>query len=376
MGNPAGPDKQYCSSCGEVIDRDSSFCTYCGAEVKDRAFPTDRSGPATASDGQSFGDSHQPRGDAGASRRSGQGTGGDRYPDESYETRQTAEMSAVDNDEFDRDFASARVGMGSVGRPRVGEPLYRSIGTAIGLGVGGVILLAIISAVAGLALLPVLPNLAAFGLATVIGQYISFIGFGLWYLRRRGYDWSRISSYFGVRRPSLKELGMVILGWVVILVLISIVGFIVQTFLPEPAQNEGTSMLADYAGNVGIYLGAVLFMFLVVGPSEEILYRGVVQNRLRERLPAFPAILMASLVFAAVHVVALAGNPVAMATTVGILFVPAIVLGLVYEYTGNIVVPALLHGLHNSVIITVLFFGPEEPESTEFIAGVLAGLPL
>lgn len=367
MGNPAGPDKQYCSSCGEVIDRDAAFCTYCGAQVKDREFPTDRSGPATASDGQSLRDSRPSKRDGGAA--------GERYPDTEYDQRRPGGTPAED-ETFDRDFASARVGMGSVERPNVGEPLYSTIGTALGLGIGGVVLLVIVSAVAGFALLPVLPNLAAFGLATVVGQYVAFIGFGLWYLRRRGYDWSRITSYFGVRLPSLKELGMVLLGWVVILLLVVIVQFIVQAFLPEPAQNEGASMLADYTGNVGIYLGVVLFMFLVVGPSEEILYRGVVQNRLRERLPAFPAILVASLVFASVHVVALAGNLVAMATTVGILFVPAIVLGIVYEYTGNIVVPALLHGLHNSVIVTVLFFGPDAPESTGFIAAVLAVLPV
>ena len=371
MGNPAGPEKQYCSSCGEVIDRDASFCAYCGAQVKDRAFPTDRSGPATASDGQSLRDSR----DASVGRQTGH-AGGERRSDSAYDRGQSAKIPETEDDAFNRDFASARVGMGSIERPNVGEPLYSTIGTALGLGIGGVVLLVIVSAIAGFALLPVLPNLAAFGLATVVGQYVAFIGFGLWYLRRRGYDWGRITSYFGVRRPSLKELGMVILGWIVILLLVTVVGFITQTFLPEPAQNEGTSMLADYAGNVGIYLGVVVFMFLVVGPSEEILYRGVVQNRLRERLPAFPAILIASIVFASVHVVALAGNLVAMATTVGILFVPAIVLGLVYEYTGNIVVPALLHGLHNSVIVTALFFGPEASESTGFITAVFAVLPV
>jgi len=370
MGDPAGPDSRYCSSCGELISRDASFCTYCGADVKDREFPTDRSGPATASDGQSFRGSRRER-DGGHGSKSAGG-----HSETPYDQRPVTDTPEADDGTFTRNFASARVGMGSLERPRVGEPLYSTIGSALGLGIGGVLLLVIVSAIAGLALLPVLPNLAAFGLATVVGQYVAFIGFGIWYLQRRGYDRGRIRSYFGLRFPSLKELGMVILGWVVILFLVAIVGAIVQTFLPEPAQNEGTTMLAEYTGNTAIYVGAVVFMFLVVGPSEEILYRGVVQNRLRERLPAVPAILLASLIFASVHVVALAGDPLAMATTVGVLFVPAIVLGAVYEYTGNIVVPALLHGLHNSIIVTVLFFGPEAPESTEFVSAVVSFLPV
>jgi membrane protease YdiL (CAAX protease family) len=268
--------------------------------------------------------------------------------------------------------------MGSIDRPRLSEPVYSTIGKATGLGIGGVVLLGIVSAIAGLVFIPLLPNIPAVGLATGFGQLVAFMGFGLGYLRYRGYEWQSVSSYLGIRRPTLKEIGMIILGWITILVLIVIVGFIVQTFLPQPAENEGTQILEDNTDKLGLYAGAVAFMFLIVGPCEEILYRGIVQNRLRERLPAVPAVLIASVIFASVHVVALAGgDPLAMATTVGILFVPAIVLGSIYEYTGNIVVPALLHGLHNSFIVTLLFFAPEmEQESAEFISMVLAVLPV
>ena len=92
-----------------------------------------------------------------------------------------------------------------------------------------------------------------------------------------------------------------------------------------------------------------------VGPCEEILYRGVVQGRLRESLPAAPAIVIASAVFAVIHVMALTGGISGRLTTVAVLFFPSLVFGAVYEYTGNIVVPALLHSLHNAVIFTLLY---------------------
>lgn len=377
MGDPAGPGKQYCTQCGESIDRNSQYCTYCGTPLKDREFPTDRSGPATASEDGPLGDTAR-TGERNARETNGRGEyrGPNAVHGEDSLT-ETYDQQYADESEG-RDFDTPRVGMGSIAEPRWSEFKPRTVGVAAGMGVLGVILLVVFSAIVGAVFIGLqLPELAALGIATAIGQYLGFMGLGFFYLRNRGYDWELVKSYLGFRLPSLKEIGLVILGWITILVLILIVGAIVEAFLPEPADNEGASMLAEASGNIGLYFGAVAFMFLVVGPCEEVLYRGIVQNRLRERLAAIPSILIASVVFASVHVVALSGgNLLAMATTVGVLFVPAIVLGAVYEYTGNIVVPSLLHGLHNSFIITVIFFGPSVEEAAGFLETVYSILPV
>lgn len=362
MGDPAGPGMQYCTSCGELIDRDARYCTYCGAETTDREFPTERSGPATASDDASFRESAAGGTDEPAATPSSSQDPGAPHPGEG-----TSE------------FESPRAeGGADEGRDRHSdEAWYRTIGVAAGLGIAGVVVLLLISLIGGGVLFGIgLPELAVLGIATAVGQYIGFMGLGIFYLQRRGYTRERILSYLGVRRPSLKEIGLVFAGWVVIFVLVIIVSLIAQAFLPEPAQNEGAAQFAEGGTSLWILGAGVLFMFLVVGPCEEFLYRGIVQNRLRERISVAPAILLASAIFAVVHVVALAGDPAAMATTVGILFVPALVLGTVYEYTGNLVVPALLHGLHNSVILSVVFLGSELEESAEIIATVLSALGL
>lgn len=366
MGDPAGPGKRYCTSCGELIDRDASYCTYCGAETKDRQFPTERSGPATASDDRSL------RG----SETDGTGEARETDPDVSDSRQNPGRTASGKPDE--RDYTAPRVGVERVGEPQPDEPTFRTVGVAAGLGVLGVVLLALFSAIGGAFLYGLqLPELAILGIATAIGQYLGFVGLGIWYLRRRGYDQSRILSYLGIRIPSLREIGLVFLGWVTIFVLILVVSLVVQAFLPEPAQNEGATAFAEGSTELWMLGAGVLFMFLVVGPCEEFLYRGIVQNRLRERLAAVPAILVAAGVFATVHVVALSGgDPLAMATTVGVLFVPALVLGALYEYTRNLIVVSLLHGLHNSVILSVVFFGPEIEESAEFVAAFLSELPL
>ncbi|PSP91926.1 hypothetical protein BRC87_01490 [Halobacteriales archaeon QS_4_66_20] len=205
---------------------------------------------------------------------------------------------------------------------------------------------------------------------TAIGQYVGFGGVALGYLSNRGFTWEQMRSYLGVRVPTLRELAVVVAGYVAVVLLLVVVAGIASMFLPEPAENQAVDTTTE---NPGIVPFMILMMFLVVGPMEELLFRGIVQNRLRERFPAIPAIAIASAIFAAVHVVALAGSLTGMLVTVFILFFPATVFGAVYEYTGNLVVPALLHALHNSVIVGLIFLAPEEAGSILALVA-LAGL--
>jgi membrane protease YdiL (CAAX protease family) len=234
-----------------------------------------------------------------------------------------------------------------------GSPLMAVV-VAVGLGVlgpaialvGGIGVFFVDAAVGGLSLAV---NVV---LTLIVGQYVAFAGLAVAYLAWRGFDRSGIVSYLGVRRPSLKELGLVVAGWVTILITVLVVSTVIQFLGTETATNQSAEVAMDNPTIIPLFIVA---MFLVVGPCEEILYRGVVQGRLRESLPAAPAIVIASAVFAVIHVMALTGGISGRLTTVAVLFFPSLVFGAVYEYTGNIVVPALLHSLHNAVIFTLLY---------------------
>ncbi|MFW6318073.1 MAG: CPBP family intramembrane glutamic endopeptidase [Halorubrum sp.] len=229
-----------------------------------------------------------------------------------------------------------------------------AVATALVLGVlgpvialaSGVAVFAIDSLVGGLSLA------ASVVLTLILGQYVAFGGLAVGYLAWRGFDREGIVSYLGVRVPSLKEIGLVLGSWVVILVLILVISTIVQLLGTETAANQSAELAMGNPAIIPLFIAA---SFLVIGPCEEILYRGVVQGRLRESLPAAPSILLAAAIFATIHVMALTGGLSARLTTVVILFVPSLVFGAVYEYTENLVVPALLHGLHNAVIFTALY---------------------
>jgi hypothetical protein len=238
------------------------------------------------------------------------------------------------------------------------------LGPVVALLGGGVVLG--LNAVTGGLSLPV--NLV---LTLVLGQYVAFGGLSIAYLTWRGLDRAGIVAYLGVRRPSLKEVGLVIGGWALILVTIMAVSLLVQLIGTEPAANQSAELAMQNPAIIPLLIAA---SFLVIGPSEEILYRGVVQGRLRETLSPVPAILIASAIFAAIHVIALTGGASARLTTISILFLPSLVFGAVYEYTENLVVPALLHGLHNAVIFTVLYVSIAYGDQLQEVAGGSAAL--
>jgi membrane protease YdiL (CAAX protease family) len=247
----------------------------------------------------------------------------------------------------------------------------RAVGTAVALGVGGILVLGAVTLLVGaIGRRRGLAVGVLFVGSVVIGQYLGFVGLGLLYLRSRGLSWPGIRSYLGIRLPSLRDLLAVVAGYVAIIVgLVAILAVALQ-FLPEPAENQGAAFAAD---NPEIIPPLIVVMFLVVGPCEEFLYRGIVQNRLRERLPAAAAIALAASIFAVVHVVAVAGSASAVAVTLTVLLVPGVVLGAVYEYTGNLVVPWLLHSLHNSVLLAVLLLADQATDGTALLAGLALG---
>jgi membrane protease YdiL (CAAX protease family) len=244
------------------------------------------------------------------------------------------------------------------------------VGIAVALGVGGILVLGAVTALVGT--IGGRLGLAVgvlFVASVAIGQYLGFVGLGLYYLRTRGLSWAGIRSYLGIRTPTVRELAAVVAGYVVIIVGLLALLAVALRFLPDPAENQGAEFAAN---NPELIPPLVVVMFLVVGPCEEFLYRGVVQNRLRERLPAAAAVALAAVIFAAVHVVAVAGSPTGVAVTLSVLLVPGVVLGAVYEYTGNLVVPWLLHSTHNSILLGALLYADDAGGTALLVA--LAGV--
>lgn len=93
----------------------------------------------------------------------------------------------------------------------------------------------------------------------------------------------------------------------------------------------------------------LIFLAVVMAPlAEETIFRGYIFGTIRQHLGRWPAILINSAVFAMIHghVPALLG-----------LFILAVFLTLIYEHTGSLWAPIILHAFFNSVtIIYSLYF--------------------
>ena len=96
-------------------------------------------------------------------------------------------------------------------------------------------------------------------------------------------------------------------------------------------------------------------MLLAVGPAEEYLFRGVVQGYLRRSFSAWGAVGWSALLFAVVHLPNLLSTPEAGLVSVPVWLTIGVVLGWLYERTGALLVPVLVHGFYNAAVVTLLF---------------------
>lgn len=217
---------------------------------------------------------------------------------------------------------------------------------AAGLLVGAGLVEAAVLVLDVLALDP--PTGARVVLSAVLLQGVAFGGTAAAYLRLRGLEF----DYVGVSVPDLREALWAASGYVLALVGAMAAGAIAILAGLDPAQNR-ISELGQ--ANPEVFLLLVPISFLLIGPGEELLFRGMIQGRLREVFGPVPAIALASVVFAAAHVTSLSGALGGRVITIALLLIPAVVLGVVYEYTGNLVVPALTHGAYNATLFTLAY---------------------
>jgi membrane protease YdiL (CAAX protease family) len=211
----------------------------------------------------------------------------------------------------------------------------------------GVVLVGVVAvtlSVAGVPITPLLSIVLSLALATGVG----FGGIAFAYLRYRGYGLGAV----GIAVPSLREVAVAVAGYVACFGLVILASGLLAATRTETAPNAVAEVGEQ---NPEILLLLIPASFLLIGPGEELLYRGVIQRRLREALPAPAAIVLASLIFAAIHYFSLVGAPQARLVSISVLVLPTLVFGTVYELTDNLVVPALIHGAYNATLFSLLY---------------------
>lgn len=190
------------------------------------------------------------------------------------------------------------------------------------------------------------------GLGMRIGlTVVQFLGFGVGlvaYLQVTE-NWDLLRNH--LRVPSLRDVGYAVVGLVALLGAAAAVGQILSALGIEVAQNQ---VIALGRENPTFFLYMIPVSLLLVGPMEELLFRGTVQGLLRRAWGPALAVVVASALFGVVHWVALLGTGskvgyVAIAAALGL------ILGAVYELSDNVAVPAAVHGAYNAVLFGVQY---------------------
>jgi membrane protease YdiL (CAAX protease family) len=231
------------------------------------------------------------------------------------------------------------------------------------LGVGGLIFGSVLVLAAQLVALGIgfeLTPLSTITISLILLQGIAFGGVALVYSAVRGLG----LDYFGVRIPSLRDIAAVVLGYFGALGAVIVSAIVISLLSVQPGANQVGEIAAQ---DPNVLLLLIPASFLLIGPGEELLFRGVVQNRIRESFGPVPGILLASIIFASIHYVALTGGAGGRFVTIAILLFPSLIFGTAYELTDNLTVPALIHGAYNATLFSLAYlafrFGGMSPDS-------------
>lgn len=166
--------------------------------------------------------------------------------------------------------------------------------------------------------------------------------------------WQRDPGLVGIRRPTLGDAAAMLVGFLALAGLMLGGGILFEMFGVEPAENVAVERGSE---NPELFLVFLPIQFLLTGPAEELLFRGVLQGVLRRAYGVVPAIALASTLFALVHVPALIGGDVV--PVLALVFASGVLFGVLYEYTGTLLVPIVAHACWNT-----LTFATEYAEAT------------
>ncbi|RLM90729.1 CPBP family intramembrane metalloprotease [Halobellus sp. Atlit-38R] len=153
-----------------------------------------------------------------------------------------------------------------------------------------------------------------------------------------------------VRRPTRQDLTWLVGGFFGLLGLFVAVSGLLSVL---GIQGADSAIVAQGSDQPVYFLYLIPVTILLVGPTEELIFRGVVQGLFRRAYGSGFAIAAASAVFAAVHVTSYSGD--GLLATLATVLVLGGVLGVVYEKSENLVVPAVIHGLFNTVQFVAVY---------------------
>jgi uncharacterized protein len=178
-----------------------------------------------------------------------------------------------------------------------------------------------------------------------------------------------LSRVMAPRRPARSldaALGLGV-GLASFLTLVIALGALFQ--LLGDVEGPEQQALDDVAAGGLDALLAVTLAVLLAPVLEELVFRGGLHGSLRARVGVWPAALISSTVFAAIHLEVITSSPAFLVQ----LFVLGLIFVWLYERTGNLLAPVLAHLAFNAASLTIAYLAPQLEEQVARIASGGAG---
>lgn len=159
----------------------------------------------------------------------------------------------------------------------------------------------------------------------------------LWFYLRRG---DRIAAV-KLDRWSRFDIGRTLLLSAAVVAIGLLFNYVYATYIfPDVEMQEQLKKLIAAIPKTAFNNVLLFFAIAILAPVlEELLFRGLLQNSLMQKMPAYAAILLSGVIFAAVHM-----DPIA--------FLPLMVLGAAFGYlyhaTGSLRVCIAIHVINNA----------------------------
>jgi membrane protease YdiL (CAAX protease family) len=153
----------------------------------------------------------------------------------------------------------------------------------------------------------------------------------------------------GLKKPSLKIILIVSAVAVLLIFLAGILSLFEETFFgPDPMANELlTALLPHNIFQLMLLVGLSLFL---VGPAEELAFRGFIQRGLGTSFGEFPSLIIASVMFGLLHGL----NSIRSVIPVTVV---SLILGYIWQKTdGNTTACAWMHGLYDAITMALVYF--------------------
>jgi len=180
---------------------------------------------------------------------------------------------------------------------------------------------------------------------------VYFLGMGtvvLLYLH-----WQAEFDLIDLRMPTKRDAAVIVGGSIAVVALIVGIELLLEALGVELAENAAVTAGED---NPELYLYYVPVVILLNAPGEELLFRGVVQGKLRRAYGVVPGIVGAALIFGLVHFAALGGDG-SQAGYIAIAALAGMLIGTLYEISGNFAVPWIVHAAWNVLVYLNLYLG-------------------